>query len=273
MKLSTSTPVLVLALLMTPLSAIAADSDPRASDASTSIFGDKTDISIGVGTLFAPRYYGSSDYRAQLLPVLSVQRGIFFLDSTRGTGVQFETESGFSASQSIYYDLGRLDKDSDLRPGSKKLAGMGNVHGSVTTRTQLMQQFTPWLAADAEAEFALKEGAHRNRYRVSAKFTLAHTEKDSIGFDLNTHFGNSRFNQAYFGVTDKQSTQTPFHPYKTHSGLYAYSVSLSWDHAITSHWNTSLQVTGMRYADNVGDSPIVNRRSFATGLAAVTYTF
>ena len=83
-----------------------------------SIFGGETQASIGVGVAGGPRYMGSKDYRSVPVPVLSLSRGIFFVDTYRGLGLQWQSSSGFYISQSFFYDAGRDDRNNDFRPGS-----------------------------------------------------------------------------------------------------------------------------------------------------------
>ncbi|MGJ3701234.1 MipA/OmpV family protein [Variovorax sp. AFSI2.2] len=258
-----------LVIALVPLAARAEETQTW----SDRLLGDKTQVSVGAATIVAPRYLGSDSYRVQLLPVFAIERGIFFADTSRGAGVQFQTDSGFYASQSVYYDFGRLQRNSVLRPGSTRLAGMGDVPGSVTTRTLLMQQITPSFSVNAEAEFSLKDGARRNHYRLGAEYNLLKNSTDTVALDVDVHAGDRRYNQAYFGVTDAQSARTPFSAFKAGSGMYAYSIGASWSHTLSPHWTTTLHVAVMQYVDNAKASPLVAKRTSVTGDAAVTYTF
>lgn len=258
-----------LCTVLVPLTAYAG----AALAADDSLLGDKTDMSVGVGALYAPRYAGSKDGRLQAVPVLSVQRGVLFLDTSRGAGVQFQTSWGLYGSQSMYYDLGRLERDSVWRPGSRKLAGMGDVRGSFTTRTLLVQDFGHGVSASAEAEFALRDGAQRNRFRAGMEFEVLNAGQEKVVMDLDAHWGDSRYNQSYFGVTSEQAARTGFQTFRATGGLYAGSLGATWEHHIDTHWSTSLQASSMRYVDNAARSPLVKRRDAFTAVAAITYTY
>ena len=258
-----------LVITLSPLAVHAED----AQTWSDRLLGDKTQFSIGTAMIVAPRYLGSDNYRVQVLPVFAIERGIFFADTSRGAGVQFQTDGGFYASQSVYYDFGRLQRDSVLRPGSRKLAGMGDVPGSVTARTLLMQQITPNFSVNAEVEFALKDGARRSHYRLGAEYNLLKTSTDTVALSADVHAGDRRYNQAYFGVTDAQSARTHFAAFKAGSGMYAYSLGANWSHTLSPHWSTSVQIALMQYVDNAKASPLVANRTSVTGDAALTYTF
>lgn len=258
------TALLLLAALVPVGPAVASDSP---------LPGEKTELAFGAGALLIPRYAGSDDTRALAVPVLSVQRGILFADTSRGIGLQYQFSSGLYISQSMYYDLGRLERDSNWRPGSKKLLGMGDVTGSVTTRTLLVQQIGSRLSLSAEAEFALRKGAHRNRYRTGLEFQAIRADKDSLYLSLDAHGGDRRFNQAYFGVTSSQAERTGFKAFAAGRGIYAGTLSIRWEHRFAPHWTSTLQVVGTRYLDNAADSPVVVRTNAVTTLAALSYSY
>lgn len=243
------------------------------ADTSSSLWGDKTDYVVGASILTAPRYAGADHYRAMALPVVVVQRGAFFIDTSRGVGMQFETESGFFASQSAYYDLGRVERDSSWRPGSRTLVGMGDVSGSITSHTLLMQKFGKAWSISAEADLALKDGDRRNRFRAGVEYAPLRTDNDTLTLDLDSHWGDRRYNQTFFGVTPVQAMSSHFTAYSPSGGLFAYSASATWNHQFTPHWGTSVQVVGMRYVRDAGSSPIVARRWAASALTALTYSF
>lgn len=262
-----------LAGLPLTLQAAPADTDPPASPASSqSLWGDKTEVTVGMSALLTPSYDGASQDRWEPLPVVSVQRGILFADSVRGAGLQFQTASGLSLSQSIYYDLGRTDHDSRWRPGDGSLAGMGQVPDSFTSKTLVGEQFTPWFMASAEAELTLRSGLHRQRYRAGVEFTPWKTDSDEVSIDLDGHWGNSRYNQAYYGVTALQSSRTGFDAFAPRAGLYAVSSGVEWDHTFSPHWTSVFQLTGTHYTGQASGSPIVADHTGLEVTLGLTYT-
>jgi len=96
-------------LLLTPLHSLAQQTE---AEPPTHIFGDKTEITVGLGAAVAPRYLGAKDTHVIPLPTLSLYRGIFFVDTLRGIGVEYLSRGGFYASATAGYDFGRSEKDS-----------------------------------------------------------------------------------------------------------------------------------------------------------------
>ena len=228
---------------------------------------------VGVAAVNAPRYPGSNRDRVQFLPVASVTKGPWFVDTLRGIGAQYQTDSGFAVSEAFHYDFGRVDRDSTLRPGSKSLRGMGDVPGSIVSRTVVAQQFNRLVSMSAEAEYSLRDGTRRARYRAGAQLGLIQQDADILTFNLDVHGGNAAFNRAYFGVSAAQSARTRFAAYRAAGGLNAYSGSLNWTHVFGPHWSTNVIVSGARYIGQVDDSPIVARRSALTSAVAMNYSF
>jgi outer membrane protein len=241
--------------------------------AEQNIFGEKTDVTIGVGATYAARYPGATNRQLVPNPVLSLQRGILFADTLRGIGVQYQSASEFYVAQSFFYDLGRLDKNNSWRPGSNRLVGMGDVPGSVTAHTLIAQTFTAWLLVSAETEMALRDMARRNRYRLGVEFTPLKNASDTVTIDLDGWWGDGRYNRAWFGVTPQQAARTGFAAFSPGAGVYQLVPGVSWEHHFDHHWSSTLQLTGTRYIGKVSDSPVLAQRTSTSATAAIAYTY
>jgi len=241
---------------------------------STGLLGDKTEVTFGAGVGVMPRYLGSSETRVAPLPVIAVQRGIFFADIVRGVGAEYETKSGFYIRSALGYDEGRTTSDSTWQPGSNRLAGMGDVDGSMTLNVEATQRLTSWLSVTAAGEFALAGQKDRgNQYRLGLHADLRDTDRDTVTLDLNAHAGDRSYNQTYFGVTDAQGQTSRFSRFNPGSGLYGYSVTGSWTHSVDAHWSITTAVEVMRLTGDTVRSPLVREKTAVTGLASLNYSF
>ncbi|UVL86187.1 MipA/OmpV family protein [Pseudomonas sp. B21-028] len=246
-------------------------SPAQAADASPT--ADKTTATLGLGMGVTPRYMGADRYRALVLPMFSIQRGVLFADTTRGLGVQFQSDSGFGASAAINYDLGRKEKDSTTRPGGRELDGMGDINGATVADFTLSQQLFDWLSVSGEAELRVA-GEHRgNRYRFGLEGILFHSDSDTLALDIDAHAGDGRYNQTFFGVTQEQSQRSLYGRYSADAGIYAYSAALNWQHTLDAHWSTLASLTLSRYTDQASNSPLVARENAGLGMFAINYTF
>lgn len=239
----------------------------------TSLFGDKTEITVGLGAAVTPRYLGAKDSRAMPVPTLSIYRGIFFADSVRGLGAEYLTQGGLYASVAIGYDFGRTEKDSDWRPGSKRLQGMGEVKGATTANFLLAQELTSWLSVNGEAEVRIAGYERGNRYRLGLESTVLQTAGDVVTLGVNVHAGDGRYNRTYFGVSESQARASRFSRFNAESGVYAYSLSADWHHDFSKNWTMSVGVNVMEFSDKARKSPVVEEKTGVTGFATLHYSF
>lgn len=253
--------------------ALTASCAARAGSTVDAILGDKLEATVGVGVDVAPRYMGSDTYRTTAIPVLSLQRGIFYADTSSGIGVQYQSASGFYLAQSIYYDAGRREKKGAFVPGSSRLLGMGEVPGSATWHSIVGQQLSESVSVSAEADVTLKSGLHRRNLRAGVEWVPYKTSADQLVLDLNTHWGNAEYNQAYFGVTADQAARTNFRQYTSGSGMYAYSMTARWEHQLASHWTGSVQLTAMPFVSKAKSSPLMERDHGLDAVVSVRYTY
>ncbi len=233
----------------------------------------KSEVSLGLGVGTAPEYLGARDVRVQPVLMVFIKQGPFYLDSTRGLGYRYETESGLFFGQAFNWDPGRTDRDSNYRPGSDRLRGMGAVKGALVTTAEVGYSFAPWLAVRAEGEFALTERDRGNRYSLGLEGGLWSEGKNEVWYSVNAHFSDGRFAQSYFGVTPSQSSTTGFSRYTPDRGFYAYSASVNWEHRFTKHWSALISVNAVDLAGDAGKSPIVQERFNTFALGAINYTF
>lgn len=251
----------------------ASQTQENVPETSRSLWGDKTTVAVGLGTIVSPRYMGSQQTHALLLPTLSLSRGIFFADSTRGIGAEYMNDSGFYISSALAYDPGRKDHDSSWRAGSDRLRGMGDVTGATTADLLLSQAITPWLAVSGEAEFCVAGYQRGNRYRFGLESTLFNSSTDTVTLGVNAHMGDGRYNRTYFGVSEQQERTSRFERFDAKSGIYAYSTSLDWQHSFNAHWTLLMGANLMAFSDRARHSPIVESGTGAAGFAMLDYTF
>ncbi|MFE8646418.1 MipA/OmpV family protein [Sphingomonas sp. NCPPB 2930] len=256
------------------LAALPAQAQESPKTDSSSVFGDETNVTLGLGVTAGPRYMGSKESMARPVPVINISRGIFFADSMRGVGAEYASTSGFYISTALNYDFGRAEKNSDWRPGSSKLRGMGDVKGAATANLFVAQQIAPWLSVNADAAVRLADAQERgNRYRLGVTGTVLQRQQDVVTVGANVHAGDQRYNQAYFGVTQAQAARTAFSAYKAESGVYGYSLTADWKHDFDKHWSMYLAVSVMDLGGKAKKSPLVMEKTGVTAMAAVGYKF
>lgn len=243
------------------------------TEENSSLFGERTEVTVGMGAAYLPRYLGAKNGRTIPLPTISVTRGIFFVDSVRGAGVEYQTNGGFYGSLALGYDFGRTEKNSDWRPGSTRLQGMGEVKGATTANLLLAQTLTPWLSINGKAELRVAGHERGNHYRLGLESILWQTPANEVTLGADVHAGDGRFNRTYFGVSEAQAQTSRFSRFNTGSGIYAYSLSLDWQYEFDQNWAASLGGNVMWFSNKANNSPIVERKTGVTGFSMLHYTF
>jgi len=240
----------------------------RADDSSTS----PSSFTLGVGVQNAPRYSGSDKRHTEIAPVLQARDGAFFLDGMKGIGYDLQSDNGLYLEHTLGYSLGRTDKDSGWRDGSKELKGMGNIKATMNTSVVVGWQATSWFSVEGKATLPLTDG-QGGQYQASFTVLPWQDETDTVALQSAALFGDSRYVQTFYGVNEKQSERSGYKRYQPDCGFYGINTELTWSHQFTPHWATAL-IGGYTWLDDhAADSPLVHRRDQTTLSAAVLYNF
>lgn len=234
--------------------------------------GPQDGVTVGLGAQYAPRYSGSDKMRLQPVPVIQARKGPFFADTQKGIGYDLQSDSGLYLEHTLGYSLGRSDQDSGWRDGSDTLRGMGNINASVNTALALGWSITSWLSVEGKAVVPLSDDQGVN---YQASLTLVPLQQGSDTFALQTAalFGDARYMNTWYGVSDRQKSRTEFSRYTAAGGFYGMTTSVSWNHQFNAHWGTILSAGYTWLDDHASDSPVVFRRNEGTGTVALAYTF
>ncbi|MCP1436976.1 outer membrane scaffolding protein for murein synthesis (MipA/OmpV family) [Erwinia persicina] len=229
-------------------------------------------VTVGVGAQSAPRYSGSDQTRLQPVPVFQARHGAFFADAQKGIGYDLQSNSGLYLEHTLGYNLGRDDKNSDWRDGGKRLKGMGKIDPTVNTALAIGWQVTPWLSAEGKAVLPFSDDQGVN-YQASLTLLPVQSESDTVALQTAALFGDARYMNTWYGVSQAQSQRSRFTRYRAPGGFYGIATSLIWSHQFDPHWGTLISAGYTWLGDRVADSPVVSRRNEATGTVGFTYTF
>jgi len=250
--------------------------DPRI-DAITASVGQwftESEYTLGGGVVYAPAYAGSKDYEFGAYPNVHIltPEG-FYLDFPRGIGWQGVFAGRYVIALGLGYDGGRAESDHDRGAGSDRLKGMGDVDGSLLAVVTLGYLITPATQLSLTLEQALSQ---RDR-GLSGALELGHAfalgDSDTLGVSGVVNFGDSKYNQTYFGVTEAQARSSRFRAFDAGTGVNSYGLTVNWTHQWTRHWSTDLMAGLTRYAGETADSPLLETRNNYLGVATVNYTF
>ncbi|CAJ8543367.1 MipA family MltA-interacting protein [Burkholderia pseudomallei] len=229
-------------------------------------------LSLGAG--FAPRYAGSSQYRAVVAPSFSAEfdNGIF-VGPLGGVGYRLKLPGQAFVAAAVSYDDGRADEDCFDRPGSNYLKGMGNVPGSVIAAVQAGVVLYGGSVLSVSVDTPVTHTSRGVSGHVDLAVPVFSAGRHEIVLTGSVHAASGRYTQTFYGVTDAQAAATRFAPYSTKGGIDSASMSVAWTYTFSKHWSVDTTLGLTRLVGRYGNSPIVQRKTQYFGLSALTYRF
>lgn len=243
-------------------------SSVHADDAAAS----QDNFTLGLAGQYAPRYSGSDKQQVQIVPVVQARKGAFFFDSQKGLGYDLQSDNGLYLEHTLGYGLGRSDENSSWREGANNLKGMGNIDATLNTAFALGWTITPWFVVEGKATLPLTD-SQGVQYQTSVTLIPIQNAADTVAFQSSALFGDSRYMNTFYGISQKQSQKSGYSPYSAKSGFYGVNNSITWSHQFDTHWGFALSAGYTWLGDHAQSSPIVLRRDEGTGAVAITYTF
>jgi outer membrane scaffolding protein for murein synthesis (MipA/OmpV family) len=223
-------------------------------------------VSIGTGVSYAPRYDGDAENQLRLVPLLDINyhKGKFFIGVTRGIGFNFSEVKYFQYGVRVLLGEAR-SQDADAR-----LYGMGNIdyypEGSLFFSTHL--GFMSLSSSIASSDY----GTHAN---VGGNVAIPLGEDDRFRLGATINWGDSIYNQTYFGVTAAQATASGnvLAPYNAAEGKKDTTLSASWVHNFDKSWFSTTSVSYKRLEGSAQLSPLTQRASMVGESLMLGYRF
>ncbi len=270
MSLRFALPLLFTAL---PFAVMAQESSPQNPD---------WRFSLGAGTVYAPAYVGAEDYQLSVYPdARAYYKDTFFASIPEGVGYNVINKDGWRVAPLAKIGWGR-DEDGEgpfavTGRDVNALRGMGDVddalevgglveytHRPFTTKVELRQGIGGHEGMIGEA--GVNYGGQLAQY----------TRPVSYSFGPRLVWGDSDYNNAFFGVDNGQSARSGLSPYKADSGLVSYGVGGMMMVPVTDTIAVTAFTSYDRLGEEPGDSPLVEERGsknqFMTGLG-MSYQF
>ncbi|AVF34039.1 MipA/OmpV family protein [Rahnella sikkimica] len=229
-------------------------------------------LTVGIGAQSAPRYSGSDERHWLVAPVIQARDNAVFFDSLKGLGYDLQADNGLYLEHTLGVSLGRTDRNSTWRDGSEKLKGMGNIDVALNTAIAIGWSATPWLSFEGKTTLPLTDG-QGVQYQTSVTILPVQNSTDTVALQSAALFGDRRYMNTFYGVSEKQSERTDFAPYQAAGGFYGVDTSLTWSHQFTPNWGGVVSADYTWLGDHAGKSPIVEQRDGTTVNFALLYTF
>ncbi len=262
----------------------------QSTDTAANKPADPWTVSIGLGVASAPEYEGASKRVSSVLPDLNIKYttrdfGSFALGSKgRGLSWTMVDQEAYSFGIGLQGDGGRVDtKDGSLlRPGSKRLRGMGEIKSSVEVTAfghvvlgvPLILQVAKGLGdgkTDAK-DFSVK-GHGGTRIDLMSEIPYEVTKSLSLSISPSVQWADSKFTQAYFGVTPEQAARTGFAAFKAKGGIRSVGLGLGANYKLGPQWSANAFANYSQLQGDAAKSPLVQKKGQAAVQLGVAYQF
>lgn len=214
---------------------------------------DEANLSIGVGPVFEPDYFGSDDYEINPDPQVYVKfRNFVFLDDD-GADFGIIGFSRFRLGPSIRLVGARKEKDNPA------LEGLGNVGMTFELGGFIGTTFLDRFAFKAKARHGIDTGHNGTIIDGYLTALLFRAGPVSLAASGQASWIDNRYADAYFSVTPDQSVSTGgrLEPYDVDAGFRDVGGSVNAYINIGKRWSLNPYATYHYIFDDYANSPII----------------
>ena len=225
---------------------------PSATPAETAAPAGAWRFALGGGVSYAPRYEGAAHDRLRFMPLLeaSYNNGKFFASPLRGVGYNF------SDDRDVQYGVrlmpGHIRRQSD----DPQLNGTGDIRFTPEAGLFFNQRFAPWYVSSG-----ITTGSHGTHAELGGGIGFPISAADRLRIGVNLNWGDTRYNQTYFGVTPAQAAASGnvLTAYNASAGIKDYALTANWLHSYDKKWFSSAGLSYKWLAGSALYSPLTQR--------------
>lgn len=222
----------------------------------------------GLAVIAGHEYLGSDERKTLVLPNLSYQwANGWFAGTGNGIGYKFHSPSNMQYGLRVTLDLGRDEDD------AKALAGMGDID----MRPEFGGFFNYFITPEWFLITSFRYGAGNDRdgsqtdIGIGWSTQLAPQWRGALG--VSATYVNSKYMQAFYGVTAQQSARSGYAEYSPGAGWRDIRGNASLTYFFDAHWSLTGAFTVRSLMSDVKRSPIVTEDTPVDGLLALNYSF
>ena len=226
---------------------------------------EETNLSLGVGPVYRPDYFGSNDYEFDPDPQVFIRfQNFIFLDDD---GVDFALFgfSNFSVGPTLRIQ-GKRDQDDN-----PALNGLGDVGATFEFGGFVATTFADRFSFKAKVRNGLKTGHRGTIVDGSLTALLFRSELVSLSATGQATWVGNRYADAYFSVTPEQSiaSQGVLSVFDADAGFRDVGGGITAYINIGDRWSLNPYATYSVILDDIADAPIIrdfgDRQQFSVG--------
>ena len=232
------------------------------STAASAADGDH--VIVGLGAANLPRYKGSDARETRPVPLIDVQKGRFFARTDAGIGLNVYQNEYLTVGASVAWMKGYKEEDAPAGFGEVKDALGGRVFAATRLGSALL------TVSATQALTATERGL---QFDARLSYPWRATERLTIVPSVAVSAGNAKYMNSYFGVDPARALRSGLPQYQMKAGVKEATVGLLANYRLTDRWAVTGGLVAGQLLGDAADSPIVKRKSAATGIVGLRYAF
>lgn len=220
---------------------------------------------LGIGAAYVPRYEGSKEHRLTALPIIAYRNGRFAA-GIAGLSYNLAPTGAFEFGPMLSYAKGRDESD------AYRLRGLGDIKGGAEAGVFARWHISSWTL-HANVRRGLGNGPKGSQLQLGVGHSTRLGSADRLQLGASLDWADSKYTQAYFGVTPTQSAASGLSTYPAAAGIKSYGVNAAWMHSFTPAWFSTVGVHAKRLAGDAANSPITEQRNVIGASAGIGYRF
>jgi MipA family protein len=247
-------------------------------------------ISVGIGVASGSEYEGASKRVSGATPLIDISYktdgfGTIAVGA-KSRGVSwtiFDSETA-SFGVSLGVGSGRVDNKNGtlLRPGSKRLKGMGEIEGQpeigvfghAVIGLPLFVEYYKGLGDGKRDLKTLKyEGHGGSRLVLSTELPLKVDDSLSFSISPNLVWGDKKFTQSYFGVNAFQAANSSFKLFNAGGGIKSIGLNFGAEYKFDKNWSAQANLGFDQLRGDAAKSPLTQKKGQTSAFIGAVYNF
>lgn len=225
------------------------------------------DVSLGAGAVIESAYPGSKKYRAQPIPMITVNYRDLVFFGPDGLGVNVLNWRGLRAGPVMGFDMGRKSSDDHHIDGLRNIQMDANAGGFLSYERGPFE-----VAATLRQAFVHSDNGLTGKLDAHYRYELI-AQKTTLGFGPEVDFGDGKNMQTWFGVTLSEAARSRFRAYNANGGVKDVGANAFLSNRFTDHIVGRIFVDVKELVGDAADSPIVQQKTEVTTGIGVAYHF
>ncbi|GAA3979790.1 MipA/OmpV family protein [Allohahella marinimesophila] len=215
---------------------------------------------IGALAMYRPEYLGGDDHELIGLPFIDLQYNQYFFNPINGAGVGMRPVEALTVGLGLGYAFGRDQDDAD------RLEGLGDIDGGAKVSFFADYKFeitdtSPVLDASYTLGLTVDHQFTGDDTGVSGDLGFSRNDRLGERFmiinGVKAFFGSDAFQDAWFGISERQTLRSGLPVYDSDDVFHSAGVSTRLLYFVTRELNLITAVSYQKLIGDAGESPVV----------------